>query len=101
MNELMQAVELRGGSYPFNTIADAAKLAAEGKKNEARSCLFRILDPPNIETRIELWVWSALRELGEQPESKIAWEILGAVVEVRYKVHTTRWVLIRIGPLVI
>jgi hypothetical protein len=85
MNELLQGLELRGGSSPFQTIADAAKLAAEGKNEEAISCLRSILSITNLETRIQLWVWSALRELGEQPESRVAWEVIGVVIEVPMK----------------
>jgi hypothetical protein len=41
-----------------------------------------ILGLPNLETRIQLWVWSALRELGEQPNANSGKEILGVVIEV-------------------
>ena len=55
-DELLQGVELREGSGPFQTIAGAAKLAADGRKNEAKSCLRTILSVANLETRIQLWV---------------------------------------------
>lgn len=51
-------------------------------KKEAISVLKGILARPSIETRIQLWVWSALRELGVQPGQKLAFEILGVVLEV-------------------
>ena len=41
-----------------------------------------ILGVPNLETRIQLWVWSALRELGKQPNANLRKEILGVVIEV-------------------
>jgi hypothetical protein len=82
MNELLRGMKLGEGPSPFRTIADAEKLAAEGRKEEARSCLRTILNHANLETRIQLWVWSALRELGQQPEVNVAWEVLGVVVEV-------------------
>src|ERR1039458_1959486 len=80
--ELLQHVKLDGKPGPFQTIADAAELAGEGKKEEAISCLRSVLSLPKLETRAQLWVWSGLRELGEQPDPKSAWEILGVVVEV-------------------
>jgi hypothetical protein len=57
-------------------------LAKAGKKEEAKSRFRGILGLPNVETRIQLWVWSALRELGEQPDIKSGEEILGVVMEV-------------------
>jgi hypothetical protein len=82
MNELMQQVKLDGGESPFQSIADAAKLSNEGKKEEARSRLRSILDSAKLETRLQLWVWSALRELNEHPDMKFGSEILGVVIEV-------------------
>jgi hypothetical protein len=82
MNELLQHVKLDGEPGPFQTLADAARLVDAGMKKEAISVLNGILSLPKVETRIQLWVWSALRGLGVMPESKAAWEILGVVVEV-------------------
>ena len=82
MNELLQGVKLDGESGPFQTLADAARLVDAGMKKEAISVLHGILSLPKIEMRIHLWVWSALRELGVEPEPEGAWEILGVVVEV-------------------
>ena len=41
-----------------------------------------MLDLPQLETRIQLWVWSALRELGEKPDPELAFEVLGVVIEM-------------------
>ena len=35
-----------------------------------------------METRVQLWVWSCLRELDENPEPKSGHEVLGAVLEM-------------------
>ena len=67
---------------PFQTFADAVELARAGKKEDAKSRLHSILGITNLETRIQLWVWSALRELGEQPDAKFGKEVLGVVIEV-------------------
>jgi len=85
MPEQLQRVKLDGSPSPFQTIADAAKLARDGRKEDAKSRLHSILSLPNLETRTQLWVWSALRELGEQPEAKSGGEILGVVIEVPMK----------------
>lgn len=85
MKELLQHVKLDGSASPFQTIADAAKLADEGKQEEARKLLRSVVSIPGIEARIHLWAWSALRELSEQPDPTLATEILGVVVEVPMK----------------
>ena len=58
------------------------ELAKAGKTEEAKTKLRSILGVPNLETRIQLWVWSALRELGKQPNANLRKEILGVVIEV-------------------
>jgi hypothetical protein len=82
MNVVVQRLKLDGTPGPFQTFADAAALAKSGKKGEAKSRLHSILGLPNLETRIQLWVWSALRELGERPDPKSGKEVLGVVVEM-------------------
>ena len=82
MKELLQGVKLDGTPGPFQSIADASQLVDEGKKEDAISRLRSILDRPNLETRVQLWVWSALRELGEKPDPKSGAEVLGVVIEV-------------------
>ena len=82
MKELLQGVTLDGTPGPFQSLADAARLADAGKKEEARKRLHDILALPKLETRVQLWVWTALRELGEQPDPKSGTEVLGVVIEV-------------------
>jgi hypothetical protein len=82
MDVLLQRLKLDGSPGPFQTFADAVELAKTGKKEDAKSRLQSILGVPNLETRIQLWVWSALRELGEQPDAKFSKEVLGVVIEV-------------------
>ena len=65
MNVFAQRLKLDGKPGPFQTFVEAVELANSGKKEEAKSRLRSILELPNLETRITLLVWSALRELGE------------------------------------
>jgi len=74
-------IHLDGTPGPFQSIADASKLVDAGKKEEAIALLRRVLNAPQLETRIQLWVWSALRELGQTPDAKSAFEVLGAIIE--------------------
>jgi hypothetical protein len=82
MRQLLQHVKLDGNSGPFETISEAATLAEKDQKSEARSRLHTLLAVPGLETRIQLVTWSALRELGEQPDTKPGTEVLGVVLEV-------------------
>ena len=82
MNVFAQRLKLDGKPGPFQTFVEAVELANSGKKYEAKFRLRSILDLPNLETRITLLVWSALRELGENPDAKSAKEVLGVIVEV-------------------
>jgi hypothetical protein len=81
LKEQVARFHLDGKPGPFQSLADASKLVDAGKKEEAIALLRSILDTPKIETRTQLWVWSALRELGQTPDPKIAYEVLGAIIE--------------------
>lgn len=81
LKEQVARSHLDGTPGPFQSIADASKLVDAGKKEEAIALLRSILDTPKLETRIQLWVWSALRELGQSPEPRFAYEVLGAIIE--------------------
>lgn len=82
MSEFARRLKLDGKPGPFQTFVEAVGLANSGKTEEAKSRFRSILVIPNMETRTTLWVWSALRELGEHPDAGSAKEVLGAVVEV-------------------
>jgi hypothetical protein len=81
MKESLHGLEPHKGS-PLQAFVDAANLVDKGMTEEAISVLHGILGIPNLETRVQLRVWSALRELGILPEPRDAREILGVVVEV-------------------
>ncbi len=71
-----------GASGPALLIADAQQLAEKGNTQEAMARLRSALDSPALETRMQLWLWAALRELGEKPGGRSAFEVLGAVLEM-------------------
>jgi hypothetical protein len=82
LRDQVSHMRVDGRSGPVQSIADAQRLVEEGKAKEAIAHLRSVLDSPVLETRIQLWVWSALRELGEKPEGRPAFEVLGAVLEM-------------------
>lgn len=81
LREQVKHIRFNGSAGPLSTIVEASKLVDSGKQQEAIASLHGILDSANVETRTQLWVWSALRGLGERPEAKSAFEVLGAVIE--------------------
>lgn len=81
LKEQVERIHPSGSPGPFQVIIDASKLVDDGKKAEAVALLRGILDTPELEIRIVLWIWSALRELGTSPEPKYAYEVLGVIVE--------------------
>src|SRR5260370_27442003 len=82
LREQVSRIRINGSQGPLQSIVDSYKFVLDGKKSEAIVRLRSVLDSPKIETRTELWVWSGLRELGEVPESKFAFEVLGVIMEV-------------------
>jgi hypothetical protein len=82
LRDQVSHMRVDGRSGPVQSIADAQRLVEEGKAKEAIAHLRSVLDSPVLETRIQLWVWSALRELGEKPAGRPAFEVLGAVLEM-------------------
>jgi hypothetical protein len=82
LREQVSHMRLEERSGPALSIVDAQRLVEEGEANAAAARLRSVLDSPALETRIQLCVWAALRELGEKPEGRSAFEVLGAVLEM-------------------
>jgi hypothetical protein len=82
LQEQLRHMRPNGQSAPWQSITEAQRLVGEGKTKEATARLRSVLESPMLETRIQLWVWAALRELGEPPQGKAAFEVLGAVLEM-------------------
>lgn len=82
LREQLSHMRPDGRAGSAQSIADAQRLVEEGRSREAIARLRSVLDSPALETRIQLWVWAALRELGESPAGKLAFEVLGAVLEM-------------------
>jgi hypothetical protein len=79
--EQVKRMRLNGPPNPLQSAADAYNLLITGRKSEAIAVLRGVLDAPQLETRAILWVWSALRELGEKPDPQFAFEVLGVILE--------------------
>lgn len=82
MKVLLAHTKLDGKPGPFETISRASTLVGAGRKEEAASLLRTNLEGNEVETRVTLWTWSCLREIGISPDPKIAGEVIGVVLEM-------------------
>jgi hypothetical protein len=67
---------------PWSLFASALAKSRSGKVEEAKKDLKRVLSIPEGESRIRLWAWKALCELGERPPANVANEVHGVVCEL-------------------
>lgn len=67
---------------PWSLFASALAKSRNGKLEDARKDVKRVLANPDVEVRMRLWAWKALRELGERPPANIANEVQGVVCEL-------------------
>ena len=82
---LEKSAELGRGEKPpaealFRGFTAAQSQVLAGKVEEAKKDLRQLLTNP--ETRIQLWAWRALRELGEKPDPKTGDQVQGVVCEL-------------------
>jgi hypothetical protein len=67
-----------------------SRLVSEKKKDEAEKMLRQIEGDPFNESRVRLWAWNGLRELGVRPQKP---EVLGVVIEMPIQ-HQTEYLAI-------
>lgn len=82
LQEQLAQMHPSGEAGSLQDIADAAMAAKSGKREEAVAKLKHALEAPDNETRVVLWAWAGLRELGVQPDRRLGGEVLGAVIEM-------------------
>ncbi|MBI4346207.1 MAG: hypothetical protein HY553_05090 [Elusimicrobia bacterium] len=67
---------------PWPLLYMARALRADGRARQAAALLRQIGEEREVETRVRLWCWRALRELKVAPEAGRAGEVLGVVLEL-------------------
>ncbi len=67
---------------PLSLFASSVTAARNNKPDEAKNDLKQALALPNTESRIQLWAWKGLRELGEPPPPDVADKVQGVVCEL-------------------
>lgn len=71
-----------GPNDPWSLFASALAASRQGNTEQAKNDLKKILAIPDVESRVELWAWKGLRDLGERPPADIADQIQGVVCEL-------------------
>jgi hypothetical protein len=82
VSELAKPSVPGGQQDPWALFASAQAASRKGNAAQAKTDLKKILDIRDGESRVQLWAWKALRDLGEKPPADIADEIQGVVCEL-------------------
>ncbi len=72
-------------TLPWSFFATAAAKAKAGNQSGAKDDLRLILEMQNLESRVYLQAWYALRRLGEKPPDDIARQVKGMIIEIGFK----------------
>jgi hypothetical protein len=67
---------------PMSLFASSVAASRANKTDEAKNQLKHALALPGTESRIQLWAWKGLRELGEPPPEDVADKVQGVVCEL-------------------
>lgn len=82
VSEMAKPTGPAGPNDPWPLFAAALAASRQGNVDQAKNDLKKILDIPDGESRVQLWAWRALRDLGEKPPAEIADQIQGVVCEL-------------------
>jgi hypothetical protein len=86
LEEVLNGMEKRpaegAANNPFSLWASSIAAFQKGQREDAKKYLKQVLTMPDTDSRIRLWTWKALRELGEQPSPAIAAEVQGVICEL-------------------
>jgi len=63
-------------------LKEAERCLREDRKGEGAAVLTELVSAKSIETRVLLWSWRALRQIGVQPNIELASKIQGVVLQV-------------------
>jgi hypothetical protein len=79
---LTQLARSGGQGEQWQFFVTANEALARGDKDAAVAALHSLVAVPDLEARLYLEGWNALRSLGAQPDSSIAKQLCGVVIEV-------------------
>lgn len=71
-----------GSNDPWSLFSSSLAASRQGNTDKAKNDLKQVVALSGVESRMQLWAWKALRELGERPSADIADQIQGIVCEL-------------------
>ena len=80
--QVLQAAPEKNQANPARSLALALAQQKLGKAEDAKQTLRQLTAAANAAAAIKLAAWTALRNLGEQPDQQTAAQVLGVVIEV-------------------
>ena len=85
LHQLLEGQILSDREEPWIFLINADACMQKGEREQAIELLNKIVVDNNVETRIMLWSWAALRRLGVHPNINEADEVRGIVIQVPIK----------------
>jgi hypothetical protein len=80
---LLQGESAKNRENPFRSLALAFAMKQLGREDDARQTLQSLTSANDVDSRIQLWAWLALRALGEQLDPNIIYRTLGVIIQVQ------------------
>jgi len=81
--DILQAAPEKNSADPFRILALSFAQQRLGMIEESKQTLRQLAGRDDVESRIRLWAWKALRNMGEQPDADTMHRVLGVILEVQ------------------
>ncbi len=81
--DMLQAAPEKTRTDPYRMLALSFAQQQLGRIEEAKQTLWQLTDTAEAGSEIQLWAWTALRNMGEQPDADTLYRVLGVIIEVQ------------------
>ena len=81
--DILQADPEKNRTDPYRTLAIAFAQQRLGNVEESKQTLRQLATRNDVDSRVRLWAWKALRNMGEQPGANLMDQVLGVIIEVQ------------------
>lgn len=81
--DILQAAPEKNRADPYRTLALAYTQQRLDMVAESKQTLRQLTERSDVDSRVRLWAWKALRNMGEQPDENTMYQVLGVVIEVQ------------------
>lgn len=80
---LLQGAATPNRENPYRSLALAFAMKQSGRDDEARQTLRSLTSSNDVDSRVQLWAWLALRIMGEQLDPNLIYRTLGVIIQVQ------------------